>query len=242
MQWMFWHDTSFLVVWEWTVQDHYAARLSHRAETQSDRTTPDQVESGWKQLSIPAYVEWTIQQNQHRLSVNDLWSCKHGNAPVTWSLLCITHVLAAFIGKRDYTKVTAPFLTWVSTIFSFAYCICYVPIGCRHPFLRYWQPVLAKPTGICSLRYPEKELQGIVNSSRTCIFCTQGIMQIFTCITVWLTAFPGQCTIYWRWNTDTKLIDIANCSTSKAQYWFLKTWFWYDTIKTLQIRVPYINL
>jgi hypothetical protein len=39
-----------------------------------------------------------------------LWSCKYGNSAVTWSLLCITDVLAAFIGKRDSNMVTAPFL------------------------------------------------------------------------------------------------------------------------------------
>jgi len=41
-------------------------------------------------------------------------------------------------------------------------------------------------------------------------------MRIFACITVLLTALLGKNTIYWRWNTDTKLLDIANCSTSKS--------------------------
>jgi len=103
----------------------------------------------------------------------------------------------------------------VSTIFSFASWVSYVPIGRRHPFMRYWQPLLAKTTATCSLRHPENERQWIVNRFRTCIFRNQGIVRIFACITVLLTALLGKNTIYRRWNTDTKLIDIANSSTSK---------------------------
>jgi len=102
-----------------------------------------------------------------------------------------------------------------STIFSFASWVSYVPIGCRYPFMRYWQPSLAKTTATCSLRHPENERQRSVNSFRTCLFRNQGIARIFACITVLLTALLGKNTIYRRWNTDTKLIDIANCATSK---------------------------
>jgi len=102
-----------------------------------------------------------------------------------------------------------------STISSFASWVSYVPIGCRHPFMRYWQPFLAQTTATCSLWHPENERQRSVNSFRTCIFRNQGIVQIFACITVLLTALLGKNTIYRRWNTDTKLIDIANSSTSK---------------------------
>jgi len=34
---------------------------------------------------------------------------------VIWSLLCITDVLAAIIGKWDSNTVTAPFWEWTST-------------------------------------------------------------------------------------------------------------------------------
>jgi len=101
-----------------------------------------------------------------------------------------------------------------STICSFASWVSSVPIGCKHPFMRYWQPLLAKTTATCSLRHPENERQRSVNSFRTCIFCNQGIARIFACTTVLFTALLGKNTIYWRWSTDTKLIDIANCSTS----------------------------
>jgi hypothetical protein len=82
--------------------------------------------------------------------------------------------------------------------------------------MRYWQPLLAKTTAKCSLQQPENERQRSINSFRTCIFRNQGIAWIFACITVLLTALLGKNTIYGRWNTDTKLIDIANCSTSKS--------------------------
>jgi hypothetical protein len=103
-----------------------------------------------------------------------------------------------------------------STIFSFPSWVSYSSIGCRHQFMRYWQHLLAKTTVKCSLWHPEIERQRSVNCFRTCIFCSQGITWIFACITVLLTTLLGKNTIYRRWNTDTKLIDIANCSTSKS--------------------------
>jgi len=51
----------------------------------------------------------------------------------------------------------------ISTMFSFASWVLYVPIGCRHPFMRYWQPLLAKTTVTCSLPHPEIERQQNVN-------------------------------------------------------------------------------
>jgi hypothetical protein len=85
-----------------------------------------------------------------------------------------------------------------STIFSFASGVSYVPIGCGYPFMRYWQPLLAKTTVTCSLRHPENERQRSVNSFRTCIFRNQGIVRIFACINVLLTALLGKNTIYRR--------------------------------------------
>jgi len=103
-----------------------------------------------------------------------------------------------------------------STICSFASWVSYVLIGCRHPFMRYWQPLLAKTTATCSLRHSENDRQRSVKSFWNCILHNQGIAWIFACITVSSTALLGKTTIDWRWNTDTKLIDIANCSTSKC--------------------------
>jgi hypothetical protein len=100
-------------------------------------------------------------------------------------------------------------------IFSFASGVSYVPIDCRYPFMRYWQPLLAKTTAQCFQRHPENECQWGVNSCRTWRLCNQGIVQIFACITVLLTVLLSKNTISGRWNTDTKLLDIANCSTKQ---------------------------
>jgi len=43
----------------------------------------------------------------------------------------------------------------VSTIFSFPFWLIYVPIGCRHPFIKYWKPLLAKTPVKWSLPHPE---------------------------------------------------------------------------------------
>jgi len=98
--------------------------------------------------------------------------------------------------------------------------------------MRFWQPLLAKATAKCSLQHPENERQRSVNSFRICILRIRGIARIFACITVLLTAFLGKNSIYWRWNTDTKLIDIANWSTSKsslmvAENFILIRYYWH---------------
>ena len=54
-------------------------------------------------------------------------------------------------------------LNGASTMFSFSPWVIYVPIGCRHPFVRYWQPWLRKTTVTCSLPHPENERQRMVN-------------------------------------------------------------------------------
>jgi hypothetical protein len=56
-----------------------------------------------------------------------------------------------------------------STIFCFASWIIYVPISCRHPFHRNWQPLLGKSTELCSLPHAENEHQMSVNNLPLCI-------------------------------------------------------------------------
>jgi len=58
---------------------------------------------------MAADFEWTIHENERQWRVNDLWFCKYGICTLIWSLLSVTDVLAAFIGKRDSIMVTAPF-------------------------------------------------------------------------------------------------------------------------------------
>ena len=185
-----------------------------------------------------------------------------------WSLLCITVVLADFIGWRDSNTVNAPFWEWVSIerqqciashlgqfmfplvavihlsdiaslyreklqrhapcrilrmsvnggsmSLSMAFWVIYVPIDCRYPFIKYWQPLLAKTSATCSLPHPENERQQSVNSCICCTFGNQGIERIFAFITELLTAMIGKSTIYQTYNTDSKSIDIATCKACKT--------------------------
>jgi len=54
-----------------------------------------------------------------KISVNEASTIcgfsQYGNYTVIWLLLCITDVLAAFIGKRDSDTVTTPFWECAST-------------------------------------------------------------------------------------------------------------------------------
>jgi len=102
-----------------------------------------------------------------------------------------------------------------STIFRFQSWVLYFPIGCRHPYINYWQPCVAKTTATYSLPHPENECQQSVNSFCCCIFCNQGIALISGFITELLTAVIDQNTTYQRYNTDTKLINIASCKACK---------------------------
>jgi len=85
-----------------------------------------------------------------------------------------------------------------STISSYRSWVIYVPIGCRHPFIKYWQPLLAETTATCSLPHPENECQQSANSFGCCIFGNQGIALIFTFIMEILTALIGKNTIAQR--------------------------------------------
>jgi len=84
------------------------------------------------------------------------------------------------------------------TIVSCGSWVIYVPVGCRYPFIRYWQPLQAKTTATCSLPHPENERQQSVNSFSCCIFGNQGIARIFAFITELLTSLIGKNTIYQR--------------------------------------------
>jgi hypothetical protein len=121
-----------------------------------------------------------------------------------------------FLAKRQQQS-QCPILSMsvnrASIIVSFPSWLSYIPIGFRHPFMRYWQPCLAETTATCFLWHLETECQWRVNGYRTCIFCNQGIALIFTCILVLLTTLLCKNTICQRCNTDNKLIDIAHSST-----------------------------
>ena len=117
---------------------------------------------------------------------------------------------------HSYGHILSMSVNGAAMIFSFASWVIYVPMSCRHPFIRYRQPLLAKMTVTCCLQHPDHEHQQSVNRYRSCIFCNEGIARILARITVFLTALIGKNTIYQRWNTNTKLIDLANSSTWKS--------------------------
>jgi len=79
-----------------------------------------------------------------------------------------------------------------STIFSFASWLIYVPIGCIHPFIKYWQPLLAKTTAQCSLLHPENERQRSLNNFNCRLCGNQVIALIVAFITELLTAIIGK--------------------------------------------------
>jgi len=114
----------------------------------------------------------------------------------------------------------------VSMIFSFTSWVIYVPIGCRHPFMRYWLPLVAKARGRGSLPHPENECQRSVNRFSCCIIGNQGIAQIFAFITELLTALLGNTTIY---QSKTPIPNQSILQAAKhaiTYYWLLKMWLW----------------
>jgi len=117
--------------------------------------------------------------------------------------------------RHDRCRMLRMSVIGASMIVSFASWVIYFPIGCRHPFIKYWQPLLAKTTATCSLPHPDNECQRSVNSFSCCIFGNQAIVLIIVFIKELLTALQGKNTIYQRWNTDSKLIDNASCEACK---------------------------
>jgi hypothetical protein len=83
-------------------------------------------------------------------------------------------------------------------MFTSASCVVYVSIGCRHPFMRYWQALLATTTATCSQQDPQSERQWSVNIVRSRIFRNQVIARIIAHKTKLLTVLIGKNTIY-KW-------------------------------------------
>jgi hypothetical protein len=125
--------------------------------------------------------------------------CKYVNSPVIWSLLCITAVLAAIIGKRDTNTVTARFLESASMecqrfLVSRSWVI-YLPNGHRHPFIGFWKSLLAKTTVSCSLWHSENSRQRSANGVSSCLFGNHCIAQIIALMIVLLSALISKNTI-----------------------------------------------
>jgi len=75
-----------------------------------------------------------------------------------------------------------------STIFIFESWVIYFLIGCRHPFIKYWQPLLANTTATYSLQHPDNELPRSINSFSCSIFDNHGIVLISAFIMELLTS------------------------------------------------------
>jgi len=128
---------------------------------------------------------------------------------------CIGSVYQQMTLQHGHHPILELSVNIASTIFSFASWIIYVLIDCRHPFIRYWQPVLAKTTATCSLPHPENKHQRRVLGYSCWIVDDQTIVLIIAFIIEGLTALIGKHTIDQRYNTDSTLIDIASCKTCK---------------------------
>jgi len=61
------------------------------------------------------------------------------------------------------------------TICSFASWVIHILIACRHPFMRYWQPLQLKSTATGSLPHPTNERPRSVHSSSCPIFGNHSI-------------------------------------------------------------------
>jgi len=101
--------------------------------------------------------------------------------------------------------------------------------------MRYWQRLGAKRTVTCSLLHLENECQWSFINLSSCIFGNPGIAQIFEHIPKLLTALIGKSTIYQRQNTESKIINIANCKTCKNKLFTVEytilTRHYYQTAK-----------
>jgi len=98
--------------------------------------------------------------------------------------------------QQGHCPIVGISINGASTIFSLASWVIYVPIGCRHPFMRYSLPSDAKTTATCPLLNPENKCQWSINCFRSCVFGNEGNAQILVHTTALLTALIGKNTIY----------------------------------------------
>jgi len=79
-----------------------------------------------------------------------------------------------------------------STISSVASWVIYIPISCRLPFIRYWQPLLSETTATYSLPHPENDCQWSVNNLWFCKYGNQTMIWLLFRITDVLAAYIGK--------------------------------------------------
>jgi len=84
-----------------------------------------------------------------------------------------------------------------STITSFVCWVIYFPIGLRHPFPRYWKPLLGITRATCSLPHLENQCQRSVNNFQLRILgnvCSDWLQISIDNI---LAACSGETTVTW---------------------------------------------
>jgi len=139
-------------------------------------------------------LKWVSREHQ-RFVVLEVWSLNSDLVAVMHN----RHIGSLYRQKRlqhHHCPIVRLSVNGVSTIFSFASWLIYVLIGCRYPFMSYWQPSGAKTTVTCSLPHPENEGQQSVNSFMSCISRNQGITRIIAYIIEFSTPLTGKNTIY----------------------------------------------
>jgi hypothetical protein len=150
----------------------------------------------------------------HLSNINSLYWRK-------WQRHLPCHILKISVNGAS---MTCTFTSWV----------IYLPIGCRHLFIRYSEPLLATITATCFLPHSKNEHRQSVNSVSGCIFGDQGIERIFEFIADWFNVLKGKYTRYQRYNTDCKLIDIASCTACRNTLLVAENTILKDTINQLQ--------
>jgi len=105
-------------------------------------------------------------------------------------------------------------------MFSITSWVIYVPIGCRHPFVRYWPPLLRKTTVACSLPHPENERQRSVNNFSLHNLGNLSSDWLQTSISEILAAFTGKN------NSDIfPASSWKSASTERQQFQLLHIWW-----------------
>jgi len=140
------------------------------------------------------FREWVSMERQHRLALHLGYLIFRSVAGIHSS--DIGSLYREKLQQHSPWPMLGMSVNGASTIFSVESWVIYVPNGYRHPFIKYWQPLLANTTATCSLLHPQNERQRRVNSFSCCIFGDQGIPWIFTFITESLTALIGRNTIH----------------------------------------------
>jgi len=100
--------------------------------------------------------------------------------------------------QHDHRPILRMSFNEAPMILSFTSWVIYVLIGCRHPVIRYWLPLLAKTTTTGSLPHPENEHQWSVNTFSCCILGSKGIARSFAFKMELLTTMIRQNTTYQR--------------------------------------------